>query len=114
MNERTVDDATHYRLLKLLEEHPGMSQRELAKSLGISLGKTNYCLRAVLARGHAKMVNFRNSNNRVSYLYQLTPSGLAAKLRVTRRFLALKKAEYLTLQQEIENLQREIDSGDAL
>jgi EPS-associated MarR family transcriptional regulator len=114
MSERNLDDATRYELLKLLEEEPRLSQRELAERMGVSLGKVNYCLRAVLARGHAKAINFRNSRNRVAYLYKLTPAGIAAKLRVTRRFLELKQAEYASLSKEIERLRLEVEDDDTL
>jgi EPS-associated MarR family transcriptional regulator len=110
MTERTLDDETRYRLLRHLADNPGMSQRELAKEFGISLGKTNYCLKALLDKGYIKAANFRNSRNKRGYLYKLTPAGLKAKSRATRRFLMRKQAEYERLAAEIEELQREVQT----
>jgi len=87
-----------------------MSQRELAKELGMSLGKTNYCLRAVVGKGWVKVRNFRNSANKAAYLYQLTPKGISAKARITRRFLDRKLEEYERLEQEISQLRNEVES----
>jgi len=107
MPERTLDDETRYTLLRRLENNPGLSQRELAKELGISLGKTNYCLKALLDKGYIKAANFKNNQNKRAYLYQLTPAGVAAKSRATSQFLARKQQEYERLAAEIEELQRE-------
>ena len=112
MPERTLDDETRYRLMRLLEEDPSLSQRELAQRMGVSLGKMNYCLRALLERGHVKAVNFRNSRNKTGYIYQLTPAGISAKVRITRQFLARKQAEYELLRAEIERLQCEVQGLD--
>ena len=105
-----LDDDTRYRLLRLLTEHPNHSQRELASELGLSLGKTNYCLRALIARGWVKMQNFRSSNNKLAYAYVLTPTGVAAKLRSTSDFLRRKQGEYARLEHEIAELRREVDA----
>ena len=67
----------HYKLMRLLEENPGLSQRDAARELGVSLGKINYCLRALIARGWVKATNFKNSQNKAAYLYMVTPSGIA-------------------------------------
>lgn len=107
MNEQILDDETRYMLLRRLEANPELSQRELARELGISLGKTNYCLKALLDKGYIKAANFKNSHNKRGYLYQLTPVGLAAKSKATKNFLARKQAEYERLAKEIEQLQRE-------
>jgi EPS-associated MarR family transcriptional regulator len=105
-----LDDDTRYRLLRLLTEHPNHSQRELASELGLSLGKTNYCLRALIARGWVKMQNFRSSNNKLAYAYVLTPTGVAAKFRSTSDFLRRKQGEYARLEHEIAELRREVDA----
>ena len=105
-----LSDDIKYRLLQHLERDPEVSQRALAKSLGISLGKTNYCLRAVVGRGWVKARNFKNSSKKSAYLYQLTPKGVAAKARITRRFLDRKLSEYQQLEQEIEQLRAEVQS----
>jgi EPS-associated MarR family transcriptional regulator len=102
-----LDEATHYGLLKILEENPGLSQRDLAKKLGISLGKVNFCLNALVAKGSLKINNFRNSDNKLAYAYLLTPSGMEQKARMTVQFLKYKVQEYERLRAEIEELQRE-------
>lgn len=83
----------------------------MASSLGLSLGKANYCLRALIARGLVKAVNYRNSNNKLSYLYLLTPAGIAAKSDMTRQFLARKMTEFEALRLEIEQLKVEAGRG---
>lgn len=107
-NQILLDDDTRYRLLRLLTEHPNHSQRELASELGLSLGKTNYCLRALIERGWVKVRNFRNSHNKLGYAYVLTPSGAVAKLRATTDFLRRKQDEYLRLESEIAELMLEV------
>jgi EPS-associated MarR family transcriptional regulator len=103
-----LDDETRYRLLKRLQADPDVSQRALAQELGISLGKLNYCLRAVIDKGWVKAANFRNSRNKKAYAYYLTPQGIDEKARVTGRFLKRKIAEYEAVQREIEELRREV------
>ena len=105
-----LDDDTRYRLLRLLTEHPEISQRELARELNLSLGKTNYCLRALITRGWVKAQNFRTSQNKLAYAYVLTPAGVSAKLRASVEFLRRKQAEYHRLESEIAELRREIES----
>jgi len=105
-----LDDDTRYRLLRLLTEHPNYSQRELASELGLSLGKTNYCLRALVERGLIKVQNFRNSNNKLAYAYVLTPAGVMAKFRAAAEFLRRKQGEYARLDDEIAQLRREVDA----
>jgi len=99
-----------YQVLQALENNPEVSQRALAKQIGLSLGKTNYCLRAVIDRGWVKARNFKNSSNKSAYLYQLTPQGVSAKARVTRRFLDRKLVEFKRLEQEIERLRGEVEA----
>ncbi len=106
-----LDDETHYKILKLLQEDPHISQRALADVLGVSLGKTNYCLKALIGRGLVKARNFRNSNNKAAYAYFLTPMGMEEKAKVTARFLKRKMAEYETLREEIKSLRREVGSS---
>jgi EPS-associated MarR family transcriptional regulator len=98
-------------LLRLLDARAKLSQREVAASLGMSLGKANYCLRALIAKGLVKAQNYRNADNKLAYLYLLTPSGIAAKAELTRHFLARKVREYEMLRAEIEQLRTESD-GD--
>ncbi|MCF7993485.1 MAG: MarR family EPS-associated transcriptional regulator [Chromatiaceae bacterium] len=103
-----MNDDVHYRLLKLLQEQPDATQRQLAEALGISLGKANYCVRALLERGWIKANNFKNSKNKLAYAYVLTPNGLDAKARITARFLKKKVAEYDALKTEIQELTAEV------
>lgn len=95
-------------VLRLLEKNPQLTQRELAMELGVSLGKANYCVQALLAKGFIKLQNFRGSRNKLAYAYLLTPSGIAAKSSLALSFLQIKVAEYERLQAEIEQLQREV------
>ncbi|HYW91993.1 MAG TPA: MarR family EPS-associated transcriptional regulator [Gammaproteobacteria bacterium] len=108
MVEHTLDEETRYRLLRLLEQNPALSQRNLAREMGVSVGKVNYCLRALLDKGLVKVGNFRNSRNKRAYLYTLTPRGLGEKSRITRAFLARKLNEYERLEKEIEALRAEV------
>lgn len=101
------NDTTSYGLLKTLEDNPNLSQRDLAKHLGISLGKVNFCLNALIEKGCLKVNNFRNSDNKLAYAYLLTPRGVEQKTRMTVEFLQIKVQEYERLRKEIEELQRE-------
>jgi EPS-associated MarR family transcriptional regulator len=105
-----VTDSTSLRVLRLLADSPRQSQRQVASSVGVSLGKANYCLRALIAKGFVKAENYRQSSNKLAYLYLLTPAGVAAKADLTRQFLARKVREYEVLRQEIEGLERESES----
>ena len=107
MIERPMED-THLRLLRLIEARPDLSQRGLARELGTSLGKVNYCLNALIDKGLVKVRNFRNSNNKLAYAYLLTPRGIESKATITVQFLKRKMAEYESLKAEIEQLQREV------
>lgn len=109
-----LDETTHYGLLKTLEENPGLSQRDLAKKLGVSLGKINFCLNALVAKGSLKIKNFRNSDNKLAYAYLLTPSGVEQKARMTVQFLKYKVQEYERLRAEIAELQREAEQKGLL
>lgn len=102
-----LTDEYRYRILKLLEADPQASQRKIADELGISLGRVNYCLQALIEKGLVKVNNFRNSANKRAYLYLLTPRGIEDKATVTARFLRRKLDEYETLKRELEELQRE-------
>jgi EPS-associated MarR family transcriptional regulator len=109
-----LDETTHYGLLKTLEENPGLSQRDLAKRLGVSLGKINFCLNALVAKGSLKISNFRNSENKVVYAYLLTSSGVEQKARMTVQFLNYKIQEYERLRAEIAELRREAEQKGLL
>ena len=99
---------THLQLLRLLESKPTLSQRALARELGISLGKINYCLNALIAKGWIKVKNFRDSDNKLGYIYLVTPRGIESKATITVRFLREKLDEYESLKREIALLQREV------
>lgn len=104
-----MNDETHYRLLKIIEANPQISQRELADAMGVSLGKINYCLRAVIERGWIKAKNFTKSQNKRAYAYYLTPKGATEKAKVTARFLKLKMTEYQDLNIQIQELKQEVE-----
>ena len=94
--------------LRVLENNPEMTQRDLADLLGVSLGATNYCLRALVEKGWIKLDNFQNNPSKLGYLYLLTPLGIAAKTKLTAQFLKRKLEEYEVLKVEIEQLKSEI------
>ena len=103
----------HFRVLRLLQEHPDLSQRELATRLGVSNGKLHYCMKALIDKGLVKLGNFANSKHHLGYAYLLTPKGIAQKARMTGNFLRRKMAEYEALQAEIAALQSEIEAPSA-
>ncbi|EPG56391.1 EPS-associated transcriptional regulator, MarR family [Leptospira borgpetersenii serovar Javanica str. UI 09931] len=103
-----MDDALRHKLLRILEENPEVNQREISEILGISLGKVNYCLKALMDKGWIKAKNFKNSNNKFAYAYFLTPMGIEEKARITIRYLKMKIQEYEQIQKEIEELKKEV------
>ena len=105
-----LTDEYRYKILKLLEGKPEISQRELAKDLGISLGKANFCLKGLIGIGLIKATNFRNSHNKLAYMYLLTPRGIEEKSIITLRFLKSKMQEYEILQAEISALMQETNT----
>ena len=107
-----LTDEYRYKILKLIAEQPEISQRELAHKLDISLGKANYCLKALIERGLVKVGNFRNNKNKLAYMYLLTPSGIEDRASTTINFLKWKMKEYELLQTEIEELRREAAKAD--
>lgn len=107
MND-TSSDEIPLQLLRLLEANPQMSQRALAEQLGLSLGKTHYCIHALIEKGWLKARNFRNSDNKLAYAYALTPSGIRQRAQATVQFLKRKRAEYAALEREIKRLEGEV------
>ncbi len=103
--QKQLQEDTHFRVLSLLEQNPDMSQRDLAKALGVSLGGVNYSLKALMDRGMVKVQNFSKSERKLAYAYVLTPQGLAEKTKLTARFLKRKMEEYEALKSEIDSLQ---------
>ena len=102
---------THFRLLRLIESRSDLSQRDLARQLDTSLGKVNYCMKALIDQGLVKVRNFKNSRKKLAYAYLLTPRGINSKATIANQFLRRKMAEYETLKVEIEQLQREAGKG---
>ena len=109
MGRSTLDEETRYQVLRLLEANPEMSQRDVARELGVSLGKVNYCVRALVQKGWIKVSNFTNSHNKAAYIYLLTPRGIEQKGRLTLQFLQLKVQEYEALHAEIQRLRQEAE-----
>jgi len=102
-----LQDEITYKLLKTIEKEPNLSQREIAQRMGVSLGKTNYCLKALLDKGFIKVRNFYKNKKKKAYIYYLTPNGIEEKAQVTYRFLQRKIMEYENIKAEIENLKSE-------
>jgi EPS-associated MarR family transcriptional regulator len=101
-------DEVRYNLFNLISKNPKISQRDISRSLGISLGKANYCLQSLIKKGWVKASNFKNSNNKVAYMYCLTPRGIEEKAGVTTRFLQRKLREYEELHACIERIRQEV------
>jgi EPS-associated MarR family transcriptional regulator len=112
----TLQEDVRFRILRLLEGNPELSQRDLSQELGVSLGAVNYCLNALVDKGQVKVRNFRASNNKLRYAYVLTPKGVAARTALAGRFLQRKMREYEALKSEIEALEQEfsLEAGTAL
>ena len=102
-----MTEDSEYTLLKLLELNPQATQREIASEMGVSLGKVNYCVQALMAKGLLKAGNFKRSSNKMAYLYLLTPAGIEEKTKLTASFLKRKIAEHEKITQEIEQLKRD-------
>src|SRR3972149_1752553 len=103
-----LTDPQRLELLKLLQDQPQMSQRDLARAMGVSLGKANYCLKALMEKGLVKLGNFRRNPDKREYAYLLTPAGGQEKTRITMAFLRRKVAEYEALEKEIEQLRGDL------
>ena len=99
---------THLKILKHIESNPHISQRQLAQELGVSVGKINYCVQALITKGLVKMGNFKRNSNKMSYLYLLTPAGIEEKTSLTTSFLKCKIAEHEKITQEITGLMRDL------
>lgn len=105
-------EAARLALLRLLEQRPDLSQRDLSEALGLSLGKTHYVLHSLLDKGQVKAGNFRRSDNKLAYAYVLTPRGMREKLRLTKAFLSRKEAEFEQLRRTIATLKNELPGGE--
>jgi EPS-associated MarR family transcriptional regulator len=109
-----LQEETHFRIMRILQKTPDLTQRELAKDLGMSVGGLNYCLNSLIDKGLVKMQNFSNSKNKFKYVYLLTPMGIAEKLALTTRFLGRKMEEYEALKLEISQLENELKYIDRM
>ena len=103
-----LQEDTYFRVMRILQENPDLTQRELAQKLGVSVGGLNYCLKALMDKGCVKMQNFQNSKNKFKYVYLLTPQGIAERVALTSRFLDRKMQEYEALKAEIESLRQDV------
>jgi EPS-associated MarR family transcriptional regulator len=99
---------TYFRVMRILQDSPDITQRELAAKLGVSVSGLNYCLKALIDKGWVKMQNFSNNKNKLGYSYLLTPVGIMQKASLTSRFLQRKMQEYEALKQEIKQMKQEI------
>lgn len=107
-----LQEDTYFRVMRMLQGNPDLTQREIAQQLGVSTSGLNYCLNALIDKGWVKVQNFQNSKNKFKYVYLLTPQGIAEKMALTDRFLKRKMTEYEALKSEIEALQREAGRSD--
>jgi EPS-associated MarR family transcriptional regulator len=103
-----IQEDTHFRIMRILQKNPDLTQRELADKLGMSVGGLNYCLNALIDKGFVKMGNFSKSKNKFKYVYLLTPQGIAEKVALTSRFVRRKMDEYDALRDELEEMKREL------
>lgn len=103
-----LQEDTYFRVMRLLQDNPQMTQRELARELGLSLGGINYCLQALVEKGWVKIQNFQNNPSKLAYAYLLTPKGIAQKAMLTSSFLKRKMREFEALKAEIQSLQKEL------
>lgn len=94
----------HFRVLQLLENRPDASQREIAKKLGVSLGAINFCINALIDKGHIKLANFKASKNKLGYVYMLTPDGITHRARLAADVIERKMIEFKAIQAELEQL----------
>ena len=107
-----LQEDTHFRVLRLLQENPEMSQRELAEAVGVSVGGIHYVLNALIDKGLVKLGNFTAAEDKRRYAYVLTPKGIARKTALTRAFLVRKMEEYKAIKEEIEALKSELGNGE--
>jgi len=107
-----LQEDTYFRVLRMLQDNPDLTQREIAQQLGVSTSGLNYCLNALIDKGWVKVQNFSQSKNKFGYIYVLTPQGILEKVALTGRFLQRKQAEYEALRTEIDSLIDELSAPD--
>jgi|LakMenEpi03Aug12_release.lakeMendotaPanAssembly.Ray.scaffolds.fasta_scaffold126687_1 EPS-associated MarR family transcriptional regulator len=107
-----LQEDTYFRVLRMLQDNPDLTQREIAQQLGVSTSGLNYCLNALIDKGWVKVQNFSQSKNKFGYIYVLTPQGILEKVALTGRFLRRKQAEYEALRAEIDSLTAELSAPD--
>ena len=107
-----LQEDTYFRVLRMLQDNPDLTQREIAQQLGVSTSGLNYCLNALIDKGWVKVQNFSQSKNKFGYIYVLTPQGILEKVALTGRFLQRKQAEYEALRAEIDSLTAELSAPD--
>jgi EPS-associated MarR family transcriptional regulator len=105
-----IQEDTYFRVMRILQERPDVTQREIAQLVGVSTSGINYCLNALIDKGWVKVQNFSESKNKLGYVYLLTPSGIAEKASLTGRFLQRKLKEYEEMRSEIESLRFELSN----
>ena len=111
-NSNSNRDDLRFRILRLLENNPQMSHRQVARELGVSAGAVNYCINALIEKGFVKVRNFRKSDNKLRYVYLLTPEGVSEKLTLAHDFLVRKALEYQALRHELDTLVSELDDSN--
>ena len=105
------EDQDHFDVLRKIQKKPESTQRELAEQLGFSLGKLNYCIKALQAKGLVKIENFKKNPKKINYVYVLTPNGISERTKLTINFMRRKMNEYDELKKEIENLKKNVDNN---
>ena len=110
--EHMKNSNEHFELLRKIEKNPNYSQRELADELGVSLGKLNYCLKALKEKGLIKIKNFTKNPNKLNYIYVITPKGISEKAKLTLNFMKRKMKEYDELKKELEKSKSNVDSSE--
>ncbi|MCK5509035.1 MAG: MarR family EPS-associated transcriptional regulator [Desulfobacterales bacterium] len=108
--KHAYEQEIHYRLLKILRLEPQFGQRDMAKKMGISVGKVNYCISELAAKGWIKITRFRSAKNKIPYTYMVTPKGLEEKAKLTLRFLKRKLSEYEEIKKQIRELHHEFET----
>ena len=108
------EEEIRYRLLKILAEEPQLGQREMAKRMGISLGKVNFCVSELAAKGWIKITRLKSARKKIPYIYMLTPKGLEEKGKLTVRFLKRKVSEYEEIKRQIEEIANEAEKDETI